>query len=95
MDKRRRYPDGQTPWRVVPLALETCGRHGHAALLHLRRLARERAAQVAEDPEAVASALLQRWGCRLSVALQSSNARRLQSALGTAARAEAALPGLL
>ena len=43
-DKRRRYPDGRTPWRVVPLATETGGRHGPAALKHLRALARQQAA---------------------------------------------------
>ena len=30
-DKRRRYPSGRTPWGMVPLALETGGRHGLAA----------------------------------------------------------------
>jgi len=27
-DKRRRYPSGRTPWRLVPLAHDTYGRHG-------------------------------------------------------------------
>ena len=86
-DKRSRYPDGQTPWRVIPLALETNGRHGRAALKHLRRLARQQASALEEaDGVHAASALVLRWGCRLSVALQRSNAARLRSALGAGAR---------
>ena len=30
-EKRRRYPAGQTPWRAVPLAVETGGRLGKDA----------------------------------------------------------------
>jgi hypothetical protein len=81
-DKATRYPPAQAPWRVVPLALETYGRHGPEAVRHLRRLAREQAAGLAEDGSEAASALVRRWGCRLSVALQRSNAARLRSALG-------------
>ena len=83
-DKRHRYPDGQTPWRVVPLALETYGRHGPSALEHLRKLARTAAAQLGEegDAEAAASALVARWGARLSAALHRANAARLRSCLG-------------
>ena len=40
-EKRGRYPPGQTPWKVVPLALETYGRHGKVALKHLRSLAKK------------------------------------------------------
>jgi hypothetical protein len=93
-EKRSRYPDGRTPWKVVPLALETCGRHGPAALQHLRRLARERASNLAEDSEAAAAGLVQRWAARLSVALHRATARQVRSALGadeTAARRAAEL----
>ena len=81
-EKRRRYPEGRTPWRAVPLALETCGRHGAAALKHLRSLAKQRAERLDEGGDWASSELVLRWGCRLSVALQRSNARRLRSALG-------------
>ena len=85
-DKRSRYPAGQTPWRVVPLAIETCGRHGLSALRHLRKLARSRAQQLrqAGDEEAAraASALVQRWGAELSVALHRATARQVRGALG-------------
>ena len=92
-DKRSRYPDGQTPWRVVPLALETCGRHGRTALRHLRKLARVRAQQLSdagEEAGRAASALTQRWGAELSVALHRATARQLRSALGTDLAAAAA-----
>ena len=66
------------------MALETCGRLGLAALRHLRRLARQQAASSPEGDLAATGALVRRWGCRLSVALQRSNATRLRSALGAA-----------
>ena len=44
-EKRPRLPAGRTPWTAVPLALETCGRHGLAALTALRELAREQGAR--------------------------------------------------
>ena len=85
-DKRRRYPEGRTPWRMVPLALETAGRHGPAALRHLRSLARDQAALLAADDaaaaEALAGQLVARWGRELSVALHRATARQLRSALG-------------
>ncbi len=81
-DKRRRYPDGRCPFRAVPLATETFGRHGRAALRHLRELARARAEALDEGGEHAASALLQRWACRLSCALQRANAERLRTSLG-------------
>jgi len=97
-EKRARYPDGCTPWKVLPLALETCGRHGPGALKHLRKLAREKASNQAEDSEAAAAGLVQRWAARLSVALHRATARQLRSALGadqtaasTAAELNAAL----
>ena len=89
-DKRCRYPDGRTPWKVVPLALETCGRHGPAALKHLRKLAREKASNQAGDSKAAAAGLVQRWAARLSVALHRATARQLRSALGADAIAAAA-----
>ena len=82
-EKRARYPDGRTPYRATPLALETGGRHGRAALLHLRKLARARAASLEEDGDAAASALMQRWGARLSVALHQRNTALLRSATGS------------
>ena len=82
-DKRRRYPDGQTPWRAVPLATETGGRHGPTALKHLRKLARKQAARLQEGGDEAVSSLVQRWGAWLSVALQRANAAVLHSALGT------------
>ena len=81
-DKRTRYPDGRAPWRVVPFALETYGRLGRTALLHLRKLARAQAQRLDEGADEAASALLLRWGCRLSVALHRANAEALRSALG-------------
>ena len=81
-DKRQRYADGRTPWKVVPLAHETFGRLGLAALRHLRGLVKAEAAKVGEGAEEATSALVLRWGCRLSTALQRSNCRLLRSALG-------------
>ena len=82
-DKRRRYPDGRTPFRVVPFAVETYGRMGTTALKHLRELARERAAHLEEGGDEAASALLQRWAGQLSTALWRANGRALRSALGS------------
>ena len=85
-DKHRRYPARQAPWRMVPLALETAGRHGQAALQHLHGLAREQAALLAAGDEAEAAALagqlVARWGRELSVALHRATARQLRTALG-------------
>ena len=81
-------PDGRTPYRATPLALETGGWHGRAALLHLRKLARARAASPEAGGDAAGSALMQRWGARLSsVALRQSNAALLRSALGSERKA--------
>ena len=82
-NKRRRYPDGQTPWRVVPLATETGGRHGRTALQHLRKLARKRAERLDEGAEEAVSAMVQRWGAWLACALQRANAKVLKEALGS------------
>ena len=82
-DKRSRYPDGRAPWRVVPFALETHGRLGRTALLHLRKLARAQAQRLDEGADEATSSLLLRWGCRLSVALHRANAENLRTALGT------------
>ena len=68
-DKRRRYPDGRPPFRVVPFAVATFGDLSQTALEHLRELARERAAHLEEGSDEVASALLQRWPGQLSTAL--------------------------
>ena len=85
-DKRRRYQDGQTPWRVVPLAVETGGRLGNAALRHLRQLARKQAARLEEGSDEAASSLVTRWAAWLSVALHRANAGVLRAALGSDAR---------
>ena len=93
-DKRRRYPAGQAPWRMVPLALETAGRHGQAALRHLRSLAREQAALLEPSDDGAAAALAGQlvagWGRELSVALQRATARQLRTALGADDAARAA-----
>ena len=94
--KRQRYPDGASPWRAVPLAHETFGRLGRAALTHLRKLAKEQAARLnGEGSDQAVSSLVLRWGCLLSVALHKANARNLRRALGTSAVAAGAdsLPG--
>ena len=69
---------------MVPLALETGGRHGLAALRHLRELARGEAALLGDDEAApaVAGALMARWGRELSVVLHQATARQLRTALG-------------
>ena len=82
-DKRARYPQARSPYQVLPLALETYGRHGREALRYLRRLARGQAEQLEETPENAAGALVSRWGRWLSVALHRANARNLRAALGS------------
>ena len=81
-DKCSRYPSGRAPWKALPLALESFGRHGPAALAQLRKLARGQAARLEEGRKAAAGALLLRWGCRLGVALHRANAANLRRALG-------------
>ena len=81
-DKRSRYSDGRAPCRVVPFALESYGRLGRTALLHLRKLARAQAQRLEEGADEAAGALTFRWGCRLSVALHRANAEALRTALG-------------
>ena len=86
--KLARYPEGVTPWRATPLALETFGRHGRLALEHLARLARGEAAKVGaggDDEEGdgwFVRNLKSRWGARISVALHRANARSVFCALG-------------
>ena len=65
--------------------METGGRHGRTALLHLRKLARKQASKLEEGGDEAASALMQRWGAWLSCALHRANAKVLQEALGTEA----------
>ena len=55
---------------VSAISFETYGRLGATALKQLRRLARAQAARLDDEGQSAASALLQRWGCWLSVALQ-------------------------
>ena len=84
-DKRRRYPSDGVPFKCVPLAAETYGRLGSAALKHLRWLAKGYASAASESGiggEWPVHAQMQRWGALLSVALQKANARNLRSAVG-------------
>ena len=84
-DKRVRHPVGRCVRPAKPLALETFGRHGREALLHLRQLARRRAESLDEEgAEAAASALVSRWGRWFSVALHRASARNLRASLGGA-----------
>ncbi len=76
-----------TTTMMMMMVLMTGGRHGRAALLHLRKLARARAASLEEDGEAAFTALMQRCGARLSVALRQSNAALLRSAMGSEKKA--------
>ena len=87
--KRARYPAEACPWRLVPLAHETYGRLGTAALKHLRLLARTEASGDRERSKWEAHALQARWASRLSVALHAANARCARSALGAAGAAAA------
>ena len=80
--KKARYPDGRTPWKVTPFALETFGRLGRTALAHLRKLARTQAQRLEEGAHEAASTLALLWGGHLSVALQRANAEALRTALG-------------
>ena len=82
LQKHGRYPAAQAPWKLLPLALDTYGRHGREALQHLRLRATRRAQALDEGSDQAASALVLRWACRLSVALHRANARNLRSGLG-------------
>ena len=69
----------------MPLAVETGGRLGKEALLHLQKLARKQAEALDESDDASVSALLTRWASWLSVALlHAANARVARTALGGA-----------
>ena len=57
-DKRERYPSARSSYLVVPLALETYGRHGRESPRYLRNLARKQAARLEEGDGEAASA---RW----------------------------------
>jgi len=81
-DKADRYPPDRCPYKAVPLATETYGRHGRAALRYLRQLARKQAAKLEEGGEEAAGALVARWGRWLSVALHRATARNLRASLG-------------
>ena len=81
-DKRDRYPPRRCPYEALPLAVETFGRHGRAALRYLRGLARKQAARLDEGAADAAGALVAKGYRWLGVALQRANARNLQSALG-------------
>ncbi len=81
-DKEARYPALNCPYKALPLALETFGRHGKTSLKHLRKLARVKASRLEEGGEDAASALVLRWAKRLSVALHRATARNLRNALG-------------
>jgi hypothetical protein len=81
-DKADRYPPDRSPYKAVPLAMETYGRQGLAALRYLRKLARKQAAKLDEGGEEAAGALVARWGRWLSVALHRATARNLRASLG-------------
>ena len=81
-EKECRYPAERAPYKVVPLALETYGRHGQQALNHLRKLARQKAEALDEGGDEAVSGLVLRWGCQPSVALQRANAANLRRSLG-------------
>ena len=81
-DKADRYPAHRSPYKALPLALETFGRHGRSALRYLRKLARAHAAKVEGASADATSALVARWGRWLSVALHRATARNLRAALG-------------
>ena len=83
-DKFVRYPPAATPWRMVPLAVETYGRLGSCALRHLRQLARAEVAKSGGHQMWDTHRLLSRWCARLSVALHRANARNVRRALGGA-----------
>ena len=68
-DKADRYPPHRSPYKATPLAVETYGRHGRAALRYLRKLARGQAARLDEDGDGATGALVSHWGKWLSVAL--------------------------
>ncbi len=87
-DKRSRYPAERCPYKALPLATETFGRHGRETLQYLRKLARKQASRLEEDSDAVRSSLVLRWGCRLSVALHRANAANLRRCLGSAGSEE-------
>jgi hypothetical protein len=81
-DKRDRYPSERSVHAVVPLALETYGRHGKTALRYLRKLARKQAETLEDSSGETASALVVRWGRWLSVALHRATARNLRASAG-------------
>ena len=81
-DKEGRYPASRCAHPVVLLALETFGRHGNKALKYLRKLARKKAEALDEGGDEAVSALVLRWGCQLSVALQRANAANLRRSAG-------------
>ncbi len=83
-EKESRYPAARAPYKVVPLALETYGRHGQQAPKYLRKLARKKAEALEEGDDEAVSALVLRWGCQLSVALQRANAANLRRSFGAA-----------
>ena len=86
-DTKDRYPSNRVAWRALPLAIETYGRVGTLALRHLRRLARVQSERIGDDAGIASHHLLQRWGCRISVALQRANALNVRRAIGSAASA--------
>ena len=81
-DKRDRYPSERSVHPVVPLALETYGRHGKASLRYLRKLARKQAETLDEGSGGAASVLIARWVRWVSVALHRAAARNLRASAG-------------
>ena len=89
--KYSRYPARRCPHRVVPLAVETFGRHGPRALKYQRKLARRRAEALDENGDEAVSCLVLRWGCQLSVALQRADVANLLRCVGAQDRRTAGL----
>ena len=81
-DKRDRYPSERCVHQVLPLALETYGRHGRTAVRYLRKLARNHAATLEKGSEHTASGLVARWGRWFSVALHRATARNVRASVG-------------
>ena len=75
--------DRCSDWAAVPVAVETYGRLGNAALAYLRELARAETAKVGGGEVWTTHAFLQSWCARLSVALHRANARAVLRAAGT------------
>jgi len=97
-DKYRTYAirPGGTPIVIIPLAFETFGRWGPAAVKELRMLARARACRTdvaaALDPKAAYRGTLRRWRMEMSVLLQRCSAAVVGEAAAVPPQPEPAVP---